>query len=93
MACVEDDLREREDEEFGLIVREGLGGGGNLRNICMAVVMRDKLIKQNWRRLLTERETKWPLLSTTWSSIWRMRIFRSDKNGRLRISRTMLEPL
>ena len=36
-------------------------------------------------RLLTVRETKWPL-STTWLIIMRMRIFRSDKNGRLRIS-------
>ena len=36
-------------------------------------------------RLLTERET--------WSNIMRMRIFRSDKNGRLRISHTLLEAL
>ena len=31
-------------------------------------------------RLLTKRETKWPL-STTWSNIMCKRIFRSDKNG------------
>ena len=45
MACIEDDLREREAEEFkkGLdskVKLEGLGGRGNLRSICMAVVMR-----------------------------------------------------
>ena len=46
MACIEDDLREREAEEFrkGLdskVKLEGLGGRGNLRSICMAVVMRE----------------------------------------------------
>ena len=46
MACIEDDLREREAEEFrkGLDSKtciEGLGGRGNLRSICMAVVMRE----------------------------------------------------
>ena len=46
MACIEDDLREREAEEFrkGLdskVKLEGLGGRGNLRNICVAVVMRE----------------------------------------------------
>ena len=50
MACIEDDLREREAEEFrkGLDSKvkldhciEGLGGRGNLRSICVAVVMRE----------------------------------------------------
>ena len=46
MACIEDDLREREAEEFrkGLdskVKLESLGGRGNLRSICMAVVMRE----------------------------------------------------
>ena len=39
-ACIEDDLREREAEEF----RKGLdskGGRGNLRSICVAIVMRE----------------------------------------------------
>ena len=44
VACIEDDLREREAEEFrkGLDskVKLGcLGGRGNLRSICKAVVM------------------------------------------------------
>ena len=44
MACVEDDLREREAKEFrkGLdskVKLEGFGGRGNLRSICMAIVM------------------------------------------------------
>ena len=46
MACIEDDLREREAEEF----RKGLDSKvkldlyrrfGNLRSICVAVVMRE----------------------------------------------------
>ena len=46
MACIEDNLREREAEEFGKgldskVKLEGLGGRGNLRSICMAVVMRE----------------------------------------------------
>ena len=46
MACIEDNLREREAEEFGKgldskVKSEGLGGRGNLRSICMAIVMRE----------------------------------------------------
>ena len=46
MACIEDDLREREAEEFGKgldskVKLEDLGGRGNLRSICMAVMMRE----------------------------------------------------
>ena len=46
MACIVDNLREREAKEFG----KGLdskdlyrrfGGRGNLRSICMAIVMRE----------------------------------------------------
>ena len=44
MACIEDDLREREAKEFrkGLdskVKLEGLRGRRNLRSICMAIVM------------------------------------------------------
>ena len=46
MACVEDDHREREAKEFGKgldskVKLEGLGGRGNLRSICMAIVMKE----------------------------------------------------
>ena len=45
MACIEDDLREREAEEFrkgdSKVKLEGLGGRGNLKSICMAIVMRE----------------------------------------------------
>ena len=46
MACVEDDLSEREAEEFGKgldskVKLEGLVGRGNLSIFCMAAVMRE----------------------------------------------------
>ena len=46
MACAEDDIREREAEEFGKGLDsetciEGLLGRENLRSICMAIVMRE----------------------------------------------------
>ena len=46
MGCVEDDLREREAKVFGKGLDsktciEGLVERGNLRSICMAVVMRE----------------------------------------------------
>ena len=55
MACVEDNNREREADEFekGLhskVKLEGLVGRGNLRSICMAVVMRelDSCLRNPW---------------------------------------------
>ena len=43
MACIEDNFREREAKEFGkgLDSKVKLGGRGNLRSICIAVVMRE----------------------------------------------------
>ena len=46
MACIENELREREAEKFGKghdskVKLEGLVGRGNLRSISMAVVMRE----------------------------------------------------